>query len=118
MMKVVFKDLEKSQLAVDIVWEKFDSLLSKFPDLKSHKIQVYLSMENSVTQSGKDQFSVKVVVTGNKYDGIVIEKKNSNLYLALDDLLVVMLERLNRKGDKVRVRERTMLRRQKISYVV
>lgn len=118
MIKVVFKSLEKSQLAIDVVLEKFDSLLVKFPDLETHRIEIYLSMENSLLKAGKDEFSVKVVITGNKYGGVVLEKKNSNLYLALDDLVFVMLERLNRKGDKVRVRGRTLSRKQKTAYAV
>jgi ribosome-associated translation inhibitor RaiA len=61
-------------------------------------------------------FSVKVIITGQKYGGIVIEKKNSNLYFALDEVVLVMLERLNRKGDKVRVRGRALLRKQKTAF--
>jgi ribosome-associated translation inhibitor RaiA len=118
MIKVIFKSLEKSQFATDIVTEKLDSLIAKFPDLKRHKIEVYLSMENSLSKTGRDVFSVKVVLIGKKYGGIVVEKKNVNLYLALDDLLAVMLENLNRKGDRVRVRERSILRKQKNSYAV
>lgn len=40
MLKIIFKRLEKSQLATAIVTEKF-------PGLQGHKIEVFLSMENS-----------------------------------------------------------------------
>lgn len=116
MLKIAFKNLEKSQLASDIVTEKFDSLLNKFPDLEDHQIEIYLSMENSPSQVGRDFFSVKVIINGKKYGGVVVEKKNISLYLALDDLLLVMQESLNRKGDKVRVRRRTLSRKQKLAY--
>lgn len=116
MLKIVFKSLEKSELASDIVTEKFNVLIEKFPDLYDHKIEVFLSMENSSIKVGRDVFGVKVVIKGNKYGGVVVEKRNSSLYLALDDLLLVMLESLNRKGDKVRVKTRSVSRRQKTAF--
>lgn len=118
MIKVIFKSLEKSQLAQDIVNEKFERFVQKFPELMEHKIDVFLSMENSVTKAGKDVFGVKVIITGKKYTGIVIEKKSSNLYSALDELLLVLLESLNRKGDKARVRNRNVSRKQKVALAV
>jgi ribosome-associated translation inhibitor RaiA len=118
MIKIIFKNLEKSQLASDVVTEKFSSLMSKFGDLETHTVEVYLEMENSLLKAGRDVFSVKVILKGQKYGGIVVEKKNVNLYIALDDLLLVLQQRLNKKGDKVRVRARTNLRRQKTALAV
>ncbi len=118
MLKIAFKNLDKSQLASDIVTERFELLLKKFPDLEDHNIEVYLSMENSPSQVGRDFFAVNVVFTGKKYGKLVVEKKNINLYVALDDLLLVMQETLNRKGDKVRVRRRTSSRKQKLTYAI
>lgn len=118
MIKIIFKNLEKSQLASDIVTEKFEVLVDKFPDLTHHKMDVFLSMENSSQKTGRDVFAVKVIILGKKYDGIVVEKRNTSLYAALDDLLLVMLESLNRKGDKARVRSRNVSRRQKSAVAI
>lgn len=118
MIKINFKNLDKSQLACDIVAEKFHTLVEKFPDLNDNKIDIFLCMENSLTKAGRDVFGVKVVITGKKYGGVVVEKRNVSLYAALDDLILVMLESLNRKGDKVRVQNRKLSRKQKAQLAV
>lgn len=118
MIKITFKNLEKSQLACDIVTEKFETLVKKFPDLNEHKIEVFLYMENSFFKAGKDVFGAKVIITGKKYGGIVVEKRNVSLYIALDELVLVMLGSLNRKGDRTRVKERNFSRKQKTMFAV
>lgn len=118
MIKITFKNVEKSQLACDIVSEKIGAFAEKFPELVRHKIDVFLYMENSFSKAGKDVFGVKVIITGKKYGGIVIEKQNESLYMAVDDLVLVLLESLNRKGDKMRVKTRSLLRKQKAAIAV
>ena len=113
MIKISFKNLEKSQLAEDIVYDRFSTLVEKFPDLEQHRIDIFLSMDNSFTKRGRDFFAVKIVIRGRKYGGVVIEKENTSLYSAIDDLLSVMVENLNRKGDKTRVKNRTIQRKHK-----
>lgn len=115
MIKVVFKNLEKSELASIIVKEKIEEFVHKFPELVDHKIEVFLSMENSFTKAGRDVFAAKVLIKGKKYGGLIIEKKDSNLYFAMDSVFLVLLENLNRKGDKARVRSRHELRKHKLS---
>lgn len=110
MIQVKFKNLEKSQMAREAAEERIENLIAKFPDLSKSKIQVTLEMENSPTQAGPDLFKVKCHVIGGRYDGITIEKEDSNLYVALADVVEHMLEKLNRFGDKVRVRERSNAR--------
>ncbi len=118
MLKIVFKGLEKSQLALDIVTEKFEDLSEKFPELKSHQMDIFLTMNNSRLKAGRDEFGVKLIIKGHKYGGIIVEKKDTSLYAALDSLLLVSQQRLNGKGDKVRVKARNLLRKKKqtVSY--
>ncbi len=111
MILIKFKNLEKSELAKQAVEDRIKLLVDKFPDLNGGGIQVTLEMENSPTQAGPDVFKVKLFISKGRYKGIAIEKINSNLYAALADLVDHMLERLNRFGDKVRVRERAKARR-------
>lgn len=105
MILVKFKNLEKSEIARQAVEDRFEILTEKFPDLMKSKIQVFLEMHNSPQQAGPDLFKVKVHVVGERYDGITIEKADSNLYVALADVVDHMLETLNRFGDKARVRK-------------
>ena len=111
MIQIKFKNLDKSEMAREAVAERIESLVEKFSDLNSSRIQVTLEMENSPTHAGPDLFKVKLHVLKGRYDGITVEKEDSNLYVALADVADHMLEKLNRFGDKARVKERASARR-------
>ncbi len=115
MVKVTFKNLEKSSLAKNVVVEKISVLIGKFPELEQHSISLTLSMDNSSIQAGPDEFGVKVQIQGKKFEGLIVEKKARTLYLAMADVHEVLLELLNRRTDKLRVKSRTQLRKAKNS---
>jgi len=106
MIKVHFKNLEKSELAREAAIERFETVRERFPELHRCNMQVTLSMENSPLNPGPDLFAVKVHCKGGIYSGVVLEKSAPNLYAALADTVEYMLERLNRHSDKKRVRSR------------
>lgn len=106
MIQIKFKNLEKSEMAREVVKDRIDTLVDKFPDLSKSKIQVTLEMENSPTQAGPDLFKIKLHLSSGRYKNITVEKASSNLYVALADVVDHMLEVLNRFGDKARVKER------------
>lgn len=110
MIQIKFKNLEKSEWARSTVEERVEGLVEKFSDLSLSKVQVTLEMLNSPIQAGPDLFKVKLCVRGGRYDGVLIEKLNSNLYVALADVIDHMLEALNRLGDRVRIKERKRAR--------
>lgn len=110
MIQVKFKNLEKSEMAREATQERIESLIEKFPDLEGSKIRVTLEMENSPLQPGPDLFKVKFHVTSGRYDGITVEKSDSNLYVALADVVDHMIEVLNRFGDRARVKDRKRAR--------
>ncbi len=114
MINIFFKNIEKSQLAVDIVKERINRVSAKFPDLKTHTINVILFVDNSVVRPGLDSYGIKLLISGKKYGGIIIEKTNQSLYTALDEIIDVILEAINRKGDKQRIRNRRVQRSQKL----
>lgn len=106
MVTVVFKNLDKSDLIKETVITRLQDTIDRFPDLTGHRITVTLSMENSPQQAGPDHFTVKVHVRGKKYRDVLIEKSAMNLYLALAEVNEHLLERLNRIGDRARVKRR------------
>lgn len=110
MIQVKFKNLDKSEMAREAVQERIEALIEKFDDLSKSKIQVTLEMENSPVQAGPDLFKVKLHVSRGRYDGITVEKSDSNLYVALAEVVDHMLEALNRFGDRARVKERKRAR--------
>lgn len=111
MIQVLFKGLEPSEMAKEAVIERLDVIVEKFPDLQSSRIRVTLEMENSPHKPGPDQFTVKLHVFQGRYRGITVSKSESNLYVALADVVEHMLEKLNRFGDRNRVKKRTQERR-------
>lgn len=110
MINIKFKNLEKSEMAREAVQDRIATLSDKFPDLRDGKIQVTLEMENSPHQAGPDLFKVKLHVARGRYGGITVEKKDSSLYVALAEVADHMLEKLNRFGDRNRVKERNRAR--------
>ncbi len=111
MTHVKFKNLEKSEMLQMAVFERMEAIVEKFPDLSESKIQVTLEMDNSPHKPGPDLFRVKFHISGGRYDGITVEKTNSNIYVALAEVTDHMLEKLNRFGDRARVKEREKARR-------
>lgn len=117
MIQIKFKNLEKSELTKEAVEQRVQALVEKFDDLKKSKIIVTLEMENSPQQAGPDFFSVKFHVVGGRFDGIIVKKADLNLYIALADVADHMLEKLNRAGDKERVKKRNKARQlTKLAY--
>ncbi len=110
MIQIKFKNLEKSEMAREAVQDRVEALTDKFPDLSGSKVQITLEMENSPAQAGPDLFKVKLHVPSGRYRGITIEKADSNLYIALAEVVDHMLETLNRFGDRARVKERKRAR--------
>lgn len=106
MIHIKFKNLDKSEMAREAVQDRIEALKDKFPDLSESKVHVTLEMENSPTQAGPDLFIVKVRAFRGRYHGIAVEKSDSNLYVALAEVVDHMLEAINRFGDRVRVKER------------
>lgn len=110
MIQVKFKNLEKSEMVREIVHERAEALVEKFPDLMASKLQITVEMENSPLQAGPDLFKVKLYVSRGRYNGITVEKAAANLYVALAEVIDHMLEVLNRYGDRVRVKQRKRAR--------
>ncbi len=111
MIEVAFKNLEQSEFTKSITLERAQTIIDRFPDLQQHKMKITLSMENSPRQAGPDVFKVRFLVLGKKYSKIILEKAGSTFYLALADAVNHMLERLNRYGDKKRVKQRNRNRK-------
>lgn len=107
MVTVVFRNLGKSDLTKESVITRLQDTIDRFPDLAGHRITATLSMENSPQQAGPDHFTVKIHVRGKKYRDVLIEKSAMNMYLALADVNEHLLERLNRMGDRTRVKLRS-----------
>ncbi len=113
MIRVIFKNLEKSEIARSAVIDRLTTSFEKFLDLKADDIDVTLEMENSPTQAGPDLFNVKIHVRSGRYKGTIVSKSSANMYKALAEISDHVLEILNREGDRQRVKARTQARRQK-----
>jgi ribosome-associated translation inhibitor RaiA len=111
MINIVFRNLDKSELAREAVIERIGVIVEKFPDLQESRINVNLEMHNSPLQAGPDHFTVKTECASGRYRGIRVEKSAPSLYVALADVAEHLLELLNRHGDRARVKARKIERR-------
>jgi hypothetical protein len=99
-MKIVFKNLERSDFAFDAVKKRLNVIISKFPGLSKNDLMLTLSKDTSPSQSGAGVFRVKLQVLSGKYKGVVLEKGSSNLYRALAKTVERTHERIKRFNDK------------------
>lgn len=113
MVKVNFKNVEKSDLAKSIVLERIHDAVNKFPELSTHRISVCLEKNNSPAQPGPDEFSVSLHIKGKTFDDLLIEKKAATMYLAIAGVKESLLELLNRRTDKNRIKARAASRKLK-----
>jgi len=111
MTQIVFRNLEPSDLTRVFVEERLSQIIEKFPDLKRAQLRVTISMENSPLHAGPDLFMIRLLVYRGRYRGLRLEKSALHFYVALADLIEALLERLNRWGDRQRVRSRQQERR-------
>jgi ribosome-associated translation inhibitor RaiA len=101
MLKIVFKNLEPSQLAREIVKDRIEPIVEKFPSLAEHKVTLTLEMENSPKQAGPDLFTVSSMVNGKNFKDLRIKKSSENLYLATADLADGLNELFSRESDRL-----------------
>lgn len=103
MVKVVFKNLNKSDIAEDIVSSKIEAVLNTFPEFKTSTATAILEMDNSRMQAGPDHFNIKLILKNNRYlPPIVFQHDASNVYQALSILTDRLFEVLHRAVDKRR----------------
>ncbi len=111
MINIIFRGMSKSEFAHDLVKERIESVVERFPDLSGCKINLTVRAENLPLRAGPDLFNVRFHCSSGRYTGIIMEKKAISLFVALADLVEGLLERLNRVGDKKRVKSLKMARR-------
>jgi ribosome-associated translation inhibitor RaiA len=99
-MRIVFKNLERSDFAFDAVKKRINTIISKFPQLNKDDLMLTLSKDTSSVHRGTGVFRVKLQVLSGKYKGVVLEKGSSNLYKALARTVDRTHERIKRFNEK------------------
>ncbi|KAB2890970.1 MAG: hypothetical protein F9K32_06455 [Desulfobulbaceae bacterium] len=110
MIYIIFKNLNRSTPVKEVVTQRIQSVIEKFPALKESRIHVTLGMHNSPFRARQDRFTVSVHVNDGRFQGVRLVKSAQNLYAALADVMEHTLEKLNRFGDRSRVKERSRAR--------
>lgn len=105
-VRVIFKNMERSELAVQIVEERLQQVFEKFPRLHQSDITATLSTENSPSQAGPDMFNVRVRVEAGREGRIILHKTAHSLYAALALVCERLQDRLNELGDRSRALNR------------
>ena len=116
-MKIVYRNLERSELIDTVVNERMESLFEKFPSMKFSKIVCTVDMDNSPEQGGRDVFRVKIKFKSGQYQGVVLEKSGMFFHQALADVVETLHERLRRFDEKKRTIKRSQRRTHKENVV-
>lgn len=106
MVKVMFKNLAKSEFIENIITERIGHILSKFPGAEKATATAIVSMENSQWQAGPDLFQVKLILFLKGMKPFVLQKQNSNVYQAVAILADRLFESLHRFFERRRDRHK------------
>ncbi len=101
MLKIVFKNIESSQLSKTFIQERIIPVLDKFPSLKGHRITLTIEMENSPKQFDPDLFSVSSMISGKSFKGLKIKRSSCNFYHAIAALADGLNELLGVENDRL-----------------
>lgn len=87
MLKIVFKNIEPSQMARDILVERIAPILKRDPSLKECSVTIMLETENSLSQDVPDLFTLSLSAADkvNQKD-LIIKKSSENFYHATASL--------------------------------
>lgn len=106
MVKIIFKNLQKSEILRDIVSDRIERIVRKFPEFDVNNARVHgtviVSMENSPFKKGADHFTLKLILNGSGLKTIIIEKSAESMYMALALLTDHLIEVLHRCLEKRR----------------
>jgi len=102
MIRVIFKNLKKSDLIRTVAMDRVEKTLHKFPELENLTSTVIVSREHSPEHAGVDLFAVKLLVEGKGTRPIILEKRAESLYQAIALLTDRALEILHRAIEKER----------------
>jgi ribosome-associated translation inhibitor RaiA len=111
MIRVVFKNMSHSEAMKESVLHRLKTFEEKFPDLFQSKITTTVELRNSPEHAGQDLYTVTLHIHGGRYHGVRLQKSSVRLVAALGDVADHLLERLNRFGDRTRVKERKLARK-------
>ena len=115
MIKVIFKNLEKSDLVRQVTTEKIEKTINKFSELAEGATTVIVSREHSHEHSGLDLFSAKLLVEGHGRKPFILEKRAQSLYQAVALVTDRALEVLHKTFRKDREKRRYKNRQWKAS---
>jgi ribosome-associated translation inhibitor RaiA len=107
MANVVFKNLKVSPYTQQIIYDRFEQIQHKFPDLMDHNVRFRISVDNGPHQAGVDCYTAQVTISGNRYQGVTLSKSDTNVFVALSTLFDRLHEKLHRFSE----RRRTKMRR-------
>jgi ribosome-associated translation inhibitor RaiA len=113
MVKIVFKNLEKSDIIRKVAIARVQKALERFSDIDSLASTVVLSREHSREHAGLDEYSVKLILGAQGHRPVIVEKRAANFYQALAMVLDRAMDILHQSFAKERLAVRHERRRWK-----
>lgn len=99
MLKVVFINIEPSQMARDILDERITPILKRDPSLKRCSVTIMLERENPPSQDVPDLFTLSLRAENNSNEtDLIIKKSSENFYNATASLAESLNKLLDRRN--------------------
>jgi ribosome-associated translation inhibitor RaiA len=113
MVRVVFRNLAKSDFVKNVIDEKVNHVLEKFPELVDAATTVVVGMENSPLHAGPDNFQVKLTMFSRGLKPVILQRESDNPYQAVAHLTDRLFEVLHRALERRREKSRSERRKWK-----
>ena len=106
MVKVVFRNLANSEVMKNVIKEKVNHILSKFPNLDNSMATVIVGQGHSPTHASSDNIQIKLILTSRGFKPVVLSKEGESatavIALLFDRLFEVVHRALERRREKTR----------------
>jgi ribosome-associated translation inhibitor RaiA len=105
MLNIILRNVEDAEQARQLVHERFEPLVRRFPDLREHRITVVLEEDpDRRGRHGSRSLSVKATVDGSRYRAMTLARMTDSLHAGIADVAARLRTMLNRAASKARRR--------------
>lgn len=100
MVKIQYKNLQRSEFVDNLIVEKMETLSTKHPELDRIRTYIWLEMQNSWSSNRPASFSVRAEVRGPAVGQFHMNKTGETLYEAIAELTSALEDKIAKLHDK------------------
>lgn len=100
MIKIQYKNLQRSEFVDNLIVEKMQALKDKHPELDRTRTYVWLDMQNSWSSHKQASFSARLEIRGAAVGQVHMLKYGETLYEAISELMASFENKVSRLHKK------------------